>query len=108
MTHTDDHEINRDNTKIVTKKFSVSLRTKTIWFFVVALLIPFFSAMLCIMYYIPSLYSKYEDESAGPQVLVFLRAVQDGIRNIRVNGKRKKRTHSNNTLVIFNFRQVST
>ena len=78
-------EVNRDNTKIVTKKFSSSIRTKTIVFFAIALLIPFICVVMCLIYYIPSLYSKYEDDLADSQVNAFLDSVQDGIRNVRVN-----------------------
>lgn len=77
-------EVNRDNTKIISGHFSASLRTRTIAFFAIALLIPFICVVLCLSLYIPSLYDKYEDKLAASQVDMFLDTVQDGIAPIRV------------------------
>lgn len=85
MTHTKDYEVNSDNTKVVTKKFSASIRTNTILFLTISLLIPFVSFVMCIIYYIPDLYDKYEDKIASFQVKAFLEDVQEGILDIRVN-----------------------
>lgn len=77
-------EVNRDNTKIVSRRFSASLRTRTIIFYIIALLIPFICVLMILFFYIPTLYSKYENKLADSEMNMFLESVQDGITSIRV------------------------